>query len=217
MAQSLSPLSSARLALALLCGMTCGTSVFAGSLAEPTMDVAPAMVPAVAMPAQAASTADWTGGYVGGSLGYAQIDGTFNGADLFAESPDGVAYGIHAGYNRDFGRFVVGGELQYEATNVQEGSSFLKFDSIARAKLRVGYDAGQFMPFATTGVAQASVSNSSFAGEDSGAFAGLGVDYRYTPSLTIGAELLQHRFGDFSGSGVELDATTMGLRASFNF
>ena len=213
MAQSLSPLSSARLALALLCGTTCGTSVFAGSMAEPTMDAAPAMV----MPAQAASPADWTGAYVGGSLGYARIDGTFNGADLFAGSPDGAAYGIHAGYNRDFGRVVVGGELQYEVTDVQEGSSFLKFDSIARAKLRVGYDAGQFMPYATTGVARASVSDSSFAGEDTGAFAGLGVDYRYTPSLTVGAEVLQHRFDDFNGSGVELDATTMGLRASFNF
>ncbi|SHE66966.1 Opacity protein [Loktanella atrilutea] len=213
MAQALYPLSSARLALAILCGMTSGTSAVAGSMAEPTIDVAPTMV----MPAPTASPADWTGAYVGGSLGYARIDGTFNGADLFAGSPDGTAYGIHAGYNRDFGRVVVGGELQYEATDVQEGSSFLQFGSIARAKLRVGYDAGRFMPYATTGVARASISNSSFAGEDTGAFAGLGVDYRYTPSLSVGAEILQHRFDDFNGSGVELDATTMGLRASFNF
>ena len=195
--------------------LACGTPALAGSLAEPI--VAPAPAPVAIMPAQATSASDWTGGYVGGSLGYAQIAGSFNGADLFAGSPDGAAYGIHAGYNRDFGTVVVGGELQYEMTNVKEGASFLEFDSIARAKVRVGYDAGQFMPYVTTGVARASVSNSSFAGEDTGTFAGLGVDYRYTPSLTVGAEVLQNNFDDFNGTGVDLDATTAALRLSFNF
>lgn len=187
---------------------------YAGSLSEPVMAMAPAPV-ASAMPAPV--TSDWTGSYIGGSLGYAKIDGSFNGADLFSGTPDGASYGVHAGYNRDFGRFVAGGELQYDATDVQEGSSFLKFDSIARAKVRVGYDAGVFMPYVTTGVAKASISNSSFAGDDTGAFAGLGVDYRYGQKFIVGAEILQNQFDDFDGSGVDLDATTAALRLSFRF
>ena len=187
---------------------------YAGSLSEPVVEMAPAPVES-AMPPPV--TSDWTGAYIGGSLGYAKIDGSFNGADLFAGTPDGASYGLHAGYNRDFGRFVLGGELQYEKTDVQEGTSFLKFDSIARAKVRVGYDAGKFMPYLTTGVAQASVSNSSFAGDDTGAFAGFGLDYKYGEKFIAGAEVLQNQFEDFGGSGVDLDATTAALRLSFSF
>lgn len=201
---------------ALSVGVSCSvaTVAAAGSMAEPVMETAPVPVAQVLTPA---APSGWTGGYVGGSLGHASIDGTFNGADLFAGSPDGVSYGVHAGYNRGFGRFVLGGELQYEATDVQEGSSFLEFDSIARAKVRVGYDAGSFMPYLTTGVAQASVSNSSFAGDDSGAFAGIGVDYKYGEKLIVGTEVLQNKFDNFDGTGVDIEATTAALRLSFNF
>ncbi|SHF98646.1 Opacity protein [Loktanella atrilutea] len=190
------------------------TATAAGSIAEPVMEDVPAPLAQTATPP---ASSGWTGGYIGGSLGHTSIDGTFNGADLFAGSPDGGSFGVHAGYNRGFGQFVLGGELQYEVMDVQEGSSFLEFDSIARAKVRFGYDAGRFMPYVTTGVAQASVSNSSFAGDDSGAFAGLGVDYKYGQKLIVGAEVLQNKFDDFDGTGVDLEATTAALRLSFSF
>jgi outer membrane immunogenic protein len=35
--------------------------------------------------------------------------------------------------------------------------------------------------------------------------------------MTVGAELLEHRFDNFNGSGVDLDATTFNTRVGFRF
>jgi outer membrane immunogenic protein len=186
----------------------------AGSLAEPIMAVEPTPIGAAQVTLQ---TSGWTGAYIGGSLGYTLFDGSTNGANLFGGSLDGASYGAHAGYNHGFGKVVVGGELQYEATDVQEGSSFLELDSFARAKVRVGYDFGKFLPYATAGVASAKVSSSSFAGTDTGALIGLGVDYQVGQNLILGAEVIKNQFGNFEDSNVDLEATNAALRLSFRF
>jgi len=35
--------------------------------------------------------------------------------------------------------------------------------------------------------------------------------------MRFGAEVLQHQFDDFDGSGNDIDATTLAARVSFNF
>lgn len=190
--------------LALAAGMAT-----AGGLAEPVVTVAPTPVPVAAPMMQ---SGDWTGFYAGGQIGYGKVT-----SDDLIEDIDGATYGVHGGYLYDLGSWVVGGELDFDGTNGESVADDVQIDSIARAKLRVGYDAGDWMPYVTAGVAQA---NATFSGtdlSDTGGFAGLGAEYRMTDSIRVGAEVLQHQFNDFDGTGFDFDATTAAARVSFQF
>lgn len=189
--------------LALAAGM-----VSAGGLAEPIETPAPAPVVA---PAPMMSGSDWTGFYAGGQVGYGKLDS----AGL-PEDPDGLTYGAHAGYLFDMGSWVLGGELDIDGTDIEDTTAGVAVDAITRAKLRVGYDAGNWLPYVTAGVAQARVSGGLDA-TDTGGFAGLGAEYRVSDSVRVGAEVLQHQFDDFDGSGFDIDATTAAARVSFQF
>ncbi|MFZ3585122.1 outer membrane protein [Loktanella sp. DJP18] len=209
-----SPKSSHRLAVSAIMLAASSGAASAGSLSEPTMNPSPAPVEMTqTMPV----TDSWTGGYIGGSIGYAKLQGSFKDTNLFPSDLDGAAYGVFAGYNYDLGALVLGGELQYEATNLEEANGGLNLDGIARLKVRLGYDAGAFMPFISGGLAQANVSDSSLAGNGDGAFAGLGVDYRVGQNYVVGAEVSHNRFNDFQADNVDFKATTASLRVSFAF
>tara|TARA_R110002049_G_scaffold23545_3_gene83402 strand:+ start:127960 stop:128433 length:474 start_codon:yes stop_codon:yes gene_type:complete len=152
---------------------------------------------------------DWTGFYTGLQLGYADVDS--NGAGL--DGSDNT-YGFHAGYDYDFGQFVLGGELDYDKGDIDLGGGAATIDSVARAKIKGGYDLGNTLIYATAGAARADTSG----GDESGAFAGLGMTYKVTERYTVGAEVLQHKFDDVGGvAGNDLDATTLSLRGSLRF
>lgn len=193
--------------LALFAGMAT-----AGGLSEPVM--APAPAPVAVAPAPMMRSTDWTGFYAGGQLGYGRIK---SDSIADADDPDGAIYGVHAGYNYDFGSIVLGGELDYDATNISAEDPAFDVDSVARAKLKLGYDAGQFMPYVTAGVARLQTSGA-LDGDTDGSFAGLGLSYMMSDSFILGGEVLQHQFEDVAdAAGVDADATTVSLRASFKF
>ena len=81
---------------------------------------------------------------------------------------------------------------------------------------RVGYDAGAWLPYASLGIAQVTT-NDAFDLQDTGPFLGLGAEYRVTDSVRVGAEVLQHQFEDFDDSGIDIDATNVAARVSFQF
>ncbi|UWR27788.1 porin [Sulfitobacter sp. S223] len=178
-----------------------GTTAFAGNLADPVVE--PVAEPIYA-PVEVGT--DWTGAYGGLNLGYADIDG-----DGDADGDD-ATYGVHLGYDYDFGRYVVGGELEYDKTDIDLGGA-ADVDSVTRLKLRGGYDLGRTLVYATAGAARVDTS----LGKDTGEFVGVGVAYQVTDRFTVGGELLEHRFDDIGGSGVDADATTFNLRGSFRF
>lgn len=190
--------------LALAAGM-----VSAGGLSEPVATPAPA--PAPIAPAPVMMGSDWTGFYAGGQLGYGQLD-----SDALTEDPDGLIYGAHAGYLYDLGSWVLGGELDIDGTEIEDETADVALDTVTRAKLRVGYDAGDWMPYVTGGIAQARTSGA-VDGTDTGAFGGLGLDYRVSNSIRVGGEVLQHQFEDFDDTGIDIDATTVAARVSFQF
>ena len=162
----------------------------------------PVETPAVAAPAPVipvASGTDWTGFYLGGSLGTADV----NDGDL-----DGQGLGIHGGYNYDLGNIVLGGELDY--SRVQFDDSDAEAD-VLRLKGRVGYDAGNFLPYVTAGFAQIDSDDLGLDSED-GAVYGVGADFAVTDNVLVGAEFLRH---DFDDADTEVD--TFGVRASFKF
>jgi hypothetical protein len=178
----------------------------AGNIDEPILEPAPA--PIAMAPVAVNTGGDWTGFYAGGSLGFADAS---EDADAFDD--DGVTYGLHGGYDYDFGTFVLGGELEISGFDLEDGANTV--DSVARAKLRAGYDAGVWMPYVTAGVAQLNVGGLDL--DDTGAVYGFGVDYSYTDNIRVGGEVLQHEFDNFADSGLNIDATTASLRVSFDF
>lgn len=195
---------------ALTLGFAAGPA-FAGNLAEPIVPAAPVPLPA----APVMTSGDWSGFYVGGSLGFADVD---DDAAVFGDGFDGLTYGVHAGYDYDFGSFVLGGELEISGFDVVDTATDTAIDSVARLKLRAGYDAGAFLPYVTAGVAQLNTSGAPLGEvDDNGAFYGLGLDYRMSDNIRVGGEVLQHEFDDYAGSGINADALTAGVRVSFEF
>jgi outer membrane immunogenic protein len=192
--------------LAIVAGMAA-----AGGLADPV--IAPAPVAVAPAPAPLPGS-DWTGFYAGAQLGYGQLD-----SDTLTEDPDGLLYGAHAGYLYDFGSWVVGAELDIDGTDIEDETADVAVDTITRAKLRLGYDAGNWLPYVTAGVAQVRTSSdaAAFDTDDTGPFGGVGVEYRLNDSIRIGGEVLQHQFEDYDGTGVDIDATTAAARVSFQF
>ncbi|ASM72564.1 MULTISPECIES: outer membrane protein [Roseobacteraceae] len=175
--------------------------LYAGAPADPVIE-APVIVPAT----PAYTGGDWTGFYAGGQLGYADIDGTG------AADGSGGTYGVHGGYNYDFGRFVLGGEVDYDQLDIDLGGGGTA-DNVARLKLKAGYDLGRTLVYATAGAARADTS----VGSDNGEFYGLGVAYKVNDRFTMGGEVLEHSFDDIAGSGLDADATSFTLRGSYNF
>ena len=193
--------------LALVTGMAS-----AGGISEPIAAPAPAPVPVA--PAPVAVGTDWTGFYAGGQLGFGRLD---SDAIVDEDDPEGALYGVHAGYNYDFGSIVLGGEVDFDLTNIEIDEPEAEVESVARAKVKLGYDAGQFMPYVTAGVAQATTTDD-LDGETDGSFAGLGVSYLLNDAIILGGEVLQHQFEDIADiDGADVDATTLSLRASFKF
>lgn len=177
------------------------SAAFAGNLADPVIETvaAPVYTPAF-------TAGDWTGAYGGLNLGYGDVDATG------AADGDDTTYGLHVGYDYDFGRFVLGGEFEYDKADIDLNGA-AEVDSVMRLKLRGGYDFGRTLVYATAGAAKLETS----IGDDTGEFFGLGVAYKVTDSFTVGGEVLEHRFDDIGGTGVDADATTFNLRGSFRF
>ena len=181
----------------------------AGGMSEPIATPVPAPAP---VPVPVTLGSDWTGFYAGGSLGYADV----SGSSTLGDDVNGLTYGLHAGYDYDLGTVVLGGELEISGFDVNDDTIGLDVDTVTRLKLRAGYDAGEFLPYATIGLAQLQTSGV-IDDTDDGQFFGLGVDVKLNDQLRVGGEVLQHEFDDFAGSGVDVEATTAAARVSFQF
>lgn len=189
---------------------TIGSPTFAGGPTEVIPE--PVLVPApVAAPVDTGG--EWGGAYVGAGLGYGDVSSSTDTLD-----GGGILGGVQAGYRYDFGKAVVGGELEYDITDIDLGTAAGdQLDSVARLKAMAGADLGRTLVYGTAGYAyaEASVGGASLA--DDGWFAGLGADYAITERLTVGAEVLAHKFDDFDASGIDLDATTAKARINLRF
>jgi len=177
----------------------------AGGMNEPVMTEQP-MVQA----APIVLSGDWTGGYVGGQLGYGNVDA--DGID-----GDGAFGGLHAGYQSDMGTFVVGGEVDYDWTDIELDGGAGSIDNVGRIKLRGGYDMGNTLLYATAGAAYAEAEIGGTNYSDWGWLAGVGVDYKVSDAVSVGGELLYHQFDDFDNTGTDIDATTLAARVSYHF
>lgn len=177
-------------------------SAFAGGYVAPVVDVAPVVVETVTP-----VDVSWTGFYAG--LQYGQGSAEADAAGVSVDE-DFDAYGLHAGYLHDFGKYVLGGELDYnkiDADNIDEDGDLL------RLRARAGYDLGRFMPYVTLGAANlemGDVSETAFT-------YGLGAEFKATEKFSFGAEYTKQDFEDVESTGVDLDTDLLQVRASYHF
>lgn len=182
---------------------TIGGTAFAGGLNTPVVEPvieapAPAIVPVKA-------DGNWTGGYLGLSLGRHE-------ADLGGASAKDDGLGIFGGYNHDFGQYVVGGELSFDRASDQGVDV-----DLTRLKGRLGYDAGNWMPYATLGLARVSVDSAAGSANENGFTYGIGADFALTNNFIIGAELSRSTFDNVVNTSADLDVDSIQLRASYKF
>lgn len=174
---------------------------------KPTL-FAVAAATALATTSPALADSDWTGFYGGAQLGYANVDTNISGSN------GDVIGGLIAGYDYDLGTWVVGGGFDYDFADVSIANGAVDVESVWRAKLRAGVKVGDGLAYGTGGYAQA---DTDILGSDDGYFIGLGYEHMVTENFSVGGELLYHEFDNFSGSGVNVDATTMQVRGAFRF
>lgn len=194
---------------ALLATVAIASPALAGGpiAVEPEPTVAPVMMPV------AAPGIDWSGAYAGVQLGYADIDS--NGADL---DGNGFLGGIHGGYLWDFGNVIAGAEVDYNAADIDlGGTAGDTLDDLTRLKLLVGTELGRSLVYGAVGAAHASASVGGVDLSDTGWFLGAGMDYAVSDRWTVGAEVLQHQFDDFDGTGDDFDLTTLQAKVSMRF
>ena len=108
---------------------------------------------------------DWSGFYVGGSVGYAfgDIDYSGLGASVTVE-PRGVTVGGLVGYNFHFARnWIFGLEADLDWTNIDRTNSVGLsggYDYLASARARLGYSFGTWMVYGTGGWAGGHIASS---------------------------------------------------------
>ncbi len=184
----------------------------AGNITPPAPD------PVIAAPAPAPAAPvsyDWTGAYGGVQLGWGMLNADGGGLD---EDGDGVIGGITAGYDWDLGNYVVGVGLDYNAANIETDPGNATLDALGRARVRAGFDTGNWLIYGTGGAAYADASIVGTGAEsDWGWFAGAGAEYRVNQNLSVAGEALYHRFDDFDSTGVDLDTTTLQARVLYRF
>jgi hypothetical protein len=159
---------------------------------------------AMAIPA---SAEDWTGAYAGFSFGYADADGS-GGA-----GGNDTVFGPLVGYDRDFGAFVLGGELEYNRLSLNLGQDQGSVDSITRLKFRGGYDFGAALGYVVVGAARVDTSEQN----DTAAVYGIGIAYPIGDNFVISGEALRQDFDDVTRSGGGLDTNIFNLRTTFRF
>jgi outer membrane immunogenic protein len=152
-----------------------------------------------AQPAALAPTRNWAGFFAGGTLGagIGHNDSTFTepaADEKFTLSPRGFDGGGIAGYNWQFGNFVVGVEGDYQGstgtgyvTTLGDGTSIdQKLSWFGTARGRLGYGVGEALFYGTAGAAFGEVQDSvtqaaaggSFSHSKSGFAVGGGIENR---------------------------------------
>lgn len=156
----------------------------------------------------------WTGGYAGVQLGMSKISATgdYDGS--------GVSGGVHAGGLWQFNKFVIGAEVDADASNVEIDG--VRFDRFLRARLKAGIAIDKALISTSLGVVRSGITAEiapglTLAGEGNGWIAGIGMDYAVTDKIILGGEYLHQQFDEFNNSPIDITARTFRARASYKF
>lgn len=163
----------------------------------------------IAMLAGTLQAGDWTGSYVGGRAGY-------NGGGAL-NTGDTVTYGLHGGYDIDFGDLVLGTELELGRMNLSQSGGTGDSREVGRIKFRAGRDFGSTLAYAIAGGVNANTPSGAPSGSATGTVYGLGLMTSVGENLTLSGEALRQVFGNFISSGSDLKTDIFNVRVSFHF
>jgi outer membrane immunogenic protein len=172
---------------------------------------AAAFVSIAASAAEAQRAYSWQGPYVGANLGYQWSDASNSPAN-----PSGVAGGVQAGYNWQFGQFVFGAETDLQASGASDTFAPWKFSNpwFGTVRGRGGVTMSNVMFYGTLGLAygtlkaQSTVSGVTESRTGAGWSGGAGLEVALMGNWTARAEYLYVNLDDRS---FVLDGTTHGI------
>lgn len=199
------------------------------------MNLCVASIVVVGAMASATASADWSGPYVGGTLGVVgareHIDSDEDGTPRDA-SMRGYGLGVFYGDNSQKGKWVRGWEVDLSLFSV-DGESVVNGESSEYAneikanghfRMRFGYEAGKFLPYVGYGLAWANTQMTitdgsapeSFNRMRVGLSLGLGVDFAVSSTMALRAELVHDDYasvsvGDDNGTA---DSHNLALRTN---
>jgi outer membrane immunogenic protein len=165
----------------------------------------------IAASAAEAQRYNWQGAYVGANLGYQWSD-----ASNSPVNPSGVAGGVQAGYNWQFGQFVFGAETDLQASGANDTFAPWKFSNpwFGTARARGGVMMSNVMFYGTLGVAygtlkaQSTMSGVTESRTAAGWSGGAGLEVALIGNWTARAEYLYVNLDDRS---FVLDGSTHGI------
>jgi outer membrane immunogenic protein len=185
------------------------------------------------------SAYNWSGFYAGvsGGYGWGAVRQTPPGGGTTETNASGWLAGLNAGYNFDFGGFVIGGEADINWTNfgyenaVGGNNVRANLDGFGTARLRAGAPFGPVMPYFTGGlaVARGTVSSTTPAGVTTsqgnthfGWTLGGGLEAAATENITLRAEFLHVNVGNANYATAPGGASDVGhgfslIRAGVNY
>jgi len=171
----------------------------------------------------AASAQDWSGPYIGASLGQGSGDVVVNsGASSATDTLDSSSiYGLFAGYNLQRNNVVYGAELAFHGGEIESaGIANQGIDRLMDLKGRVGYAAGPGLVYGVLGFSTNRTYSGSGTSDGSGYSLGMGYDYQINDAFTIGGEILSRKMQNDENAAlfeVEPDISTFTLRAGMKF
>jgi len=184
-------------------------------------------------PGAAYIASPWDGLYIGGNVGYGETSfsetASVPGASASASvHGNGVVGGFQAGYNKQFGTFVLGLETDFDLTSIENTTAGVstKLPWFGTTRTRLGFLINPaLLLYGTGGVAygrvEQSVPGASVKTPGVGWAAGAGVQYAFTPQWSIGAEYLHVELdgpsANIGGLSVSTKATTDLGRATLNY
>jgi outer membrane immunogenic protein len=170
--------------------------------------------PAASVVYNPAPVSNWTGGYVGGVVGYGWGRAKSGGTSWNA---DGVTGGAFGGYNfQPNSNLVLGIETDIMASGMSGKKSGVTMNNTWNGTIRgrIGLAVGGFMPYATGGLAigglQTKIPGSQDTNIDTGYTVGGGVEAMLTNNV-IGR--VEYRYTDY---GTSTFATSPKTKASFS-
>ena len=156
----------------------------------------------------------WQGPYVGGNLGY-----QWSGINNNPASPSGIAGGVQAGYNVQYGQFVFGGETDLQVTGANDTFAPWKFSNpwFGTLRARAGLAISSVLFYGTAGLAYGTLNmkntltSVSESHTSTGWAGGVGVEAALTGNWSARAEYL---YVDLSSSSFVLDGNSHGIQSN---
>jgi len=178
-------------------------------------------------------TIDWSGIYVGGSLGwnFGQFDNQ-SGSTRLGTSANGVGGGLYTGYNFQVTpNVVVGAEADFSLTDLEESRSNgginleSKSNWNSNIRARVGYSFDRYLVYGAGGLALADLEVSANGASDSttalGWTVGAGGEAAITNNISARLEYVYQDFGsqDFNlnGTGVSSEFNNSQIRMGLGY